>query len=514
MKMGLRMENRIALLGLSGALFMGCGSLDSSKRAAPRAALLDLRISEIHFHPADEGLTPGDEFEFVEIKNTGSDDLDLTEVGFTDGIDYAFPKGTAIEAGGFLVLASVPKSFEDRYNFAPAGSYKGKLNNAGETLVLKDLPAKSVIDSASYSDETGWPASADGGGNSLVPLSASKDAAKSWRASFSKHGSPGADDVGAAVISEVSTHTDPPASDAIELFNPEDGSLDVSGWYLSDDKAAPAKFRIPDGSVIPAKGYKVFDESDFNDTASATRFNLSAHGEEIWMSADSGGCAAGYCHGFGFGEMENGVTFGRHVTSDGGEHFPAQKQPSLGSANAGPKIGPVIMSEIMYHAANDTDEFLEITNVGGQPIDLFDRARPANTWRINGLAFRFPAGVTLAAGELALVIPVSVTEARVRSAYDIPASVRIFRADGELRNSSDTLALLKPEDPYLKDGAAEGDSTVPFMIVDRVAYRDDAPWPASADGEGMSLQRKSLDAFGDDPGSWIGAKPGPGSPTK
>lgn len=506
--------NRIALLGLAGALMGGCGSLDSAKRAAPRAALLDLRITEIHYHPADDGLILGDEFEFVEIKNTGSEDLDLTHVGFTDGIDYTFPDGTEIEAGGFLVLASVPESFEDRYNFAPAGSYKGKLNNAGETLVLTDLPAKSVIDSASYSDESGWPSGADGGGYSLVPLSASRDAAKTWRASFRLNGSPGADDVGAAVISEVSTHTDPPASDAIELFNPEDGPLDVGGWYLSDDRDVPAKFRIPDGTVIPAKDYLVFDEADFNDTASATRFNMSAHGEEVWLFSDSAGCAAGYCHGFGFGEMENGVTFGRHVTSDGGEHFPAQKQPSLGTANAGPKIGPVILSEIMYHAANDTDDFLELTNVGGQPIDLFDRARPANTWRINGLAFRFPAGVTLAAGELALVIPVSVTEARIRSAYDIPATVRIFKAEGELRNSSDTLALLKPEDPYLKDGAAAGDSTVPFMVVDRVAYRDDAPWPVKADGEGMSLQRKALDAFGDDPGSWIGAKPGPGAPAK
>jgi hypothetical protein len=408
----------------------------------------------------------------------------------------------------------VPDRFEERYDFTPMGPYDGKLNNAGEVVVLSDLPAKSVIDSASYSDETGWPASADGGGYSLVPASSSKDAAKSWRASFRRHGSPGESDVGVALISEISTHTDPPAFDAIELFNPEDAAMDVGGWYLSDDKEVPAKFRIPDGSVIPAKGYMVFDDGDFNDTASATRFNLSAHGEEVWLSADSGGCAAGYCHGFEFGEMENGVTFGRYVTGDGGEHFPAQKQPSLGTANAGPRIGPVILSEIMYHAVNDTDEFLEVTNVGGQPVDLFDRDRPAHTWRINGIAFRFPAGITLAAGELALVIPASVTEARIRAAYEIPAAVRIFQADGELRNSSDTLALLKPQDPYLKDGAFAGDSTVPFMLIDQVAYRDDPPWPPAADGEGMSLQRKSLDAFGDDPGSWIGAKPGPGSATK
>lgn len=507
-------EYRMALTGLASALLAGCGSLDSAKRAAARTELLDLRITEIHYHPSDEGLVLGDEYEFIEIRNTGSAELDLTNVGFSEGIEYTFPKGAKIAAGGFIVLAAAPDRFEERYDFDPFGSYKGKLNNSGEVLVLSDLPAKSVIDSASYSDASGWPAGADGGGYSLVPSSSSKDAAKSWRASFRMHGSPGKSDVGVALISEVSTHTDPPASDAIELFNPEDEPMDVGGWYLSDDKDVPAKFRIPDGKVIPAKGYLVFDESDFNDGDSPTRFNMSAHGEEVWLSADSGGCAAGYCHGFGFGEMENGVTFGRLVTSDGGEHFPAQSKPSLGTANAGPRIGPVILSEIMYHSVNDTDDFLEVTNVGGQPVDLFDRSRPANTWRINGMAFRFPVGVTLAAGELAVVIPVSSTESRIRAAYEIPSGVRIFRADGELRNSSDTLALLKPEDPYMKDGAVAGDSTVPFMVVDRVAYRDDAPWPIGADGEGMSLQRKSLEAFGDDPGSWIGAKPGPGSATK
>src|SRR6187402_1171766 len=118
------------------------------------------------------------------LVRSGSEELDLTNVGFTQGIDYTFPKGTKIAAGGFLVLAAAPKRFEERYDFKPLGPYDGKLNNAGEVVVLTDLPAKSVIDSASYSDETGWPASADGGGYSLVPASSSKDAAKSWRASF------------------------------------------------------------------------------------------------------------------------------------------------------------------------------------------------------------------------------------------------------------------------------------------------------------------------------------------
>jgi hypothetical protein len=164
----------------------------------------------------------------------------------------------------------------------------------------------------------------------------------------------------------------------------------------------------------------------------------------------------------------------------------------------------------MYHSPNDTDDYIEVANAAGQPLDLFDRDRPYNTWKIEGLAFRFPTGVTLAAGETILVLPLRASEARVRAAYGVPPDVRIFQADGDLRNGSETLVLLKPEEPYLKIDAAPGDSTVPYQIIDQVSYRDGGAWPNSADGEGKSLTRKSKDAFGDDPTSWSAAAPGPG----
>lgn len=495
------------------AVLGGCGSLDSSKSADPRADLLDLRITEIHYHPADGEDVPGDDFEFIEIKNTGSSKLDLGGTGFTDGIEYEFPAGTVLEAGKFLVLASVSGRFAMRYGFPPDDVYAGKLNNAGETLVLEDLAARSVIDSVTYSDEGGWPVVADGSGHSLVPVSpASEGPARTWRASFRVHGSPGRDDVIAAMVNEISTHTDPPASDAIELFNPEDSPLDVGGWYLSDDKDAPAKFRIPAGTVIPAKGFVVFDESDFNpDSASETSFTFSSHGEEVWLSADSLGCRTGYCHGFEFGESGNGATFGRYVASDGTELFPTQRLATLGKANAGPRVGPVVISELMYHSANDTDDYLEIANTGDDSVPLFDPDRPANTWKIEGLAFRFPPGVTLAAGEAALVIPARAAEARIRSVYGIPDSVRIFQATGELSNGSDSLALMKPAEPYLKSGAAPGDSTVPFLAEDEVTYLDSGAWPGGADGEGKSLHRKDLGAYGNDPANWSAGDPGAGA---
>lgn len=494
------------------AAMAGCGTLDSSKGAEPRADLLALRLTEIHYHPADQDTVPGDQYEFIEIKNTGKAALDLDGVGFSEGVTYAFPKGARLESGAFWVIAASSARFRARYGFAPDGEYAGGLSNSGEKVALEDVPAHTVIDEVAYADGGSWPASADGGGYSLVPVSGPRaEGAAGWRPSFRIGGSPRKDDLGAVVINEVLSHTDPPALDAIELFNTESSPADVGGWWLSDDSADAAKFRIPAGTVIPAGGYVSFDEEDFNkDSASNRSFRLRSHGDDVWLSADSGGCAKGYCDGVAFGEIPNGYTIGRFVAGDGSPRFAIQKKATLGLPNAGPRIGPAILTEIMYHSPNDTDDYLEIANASGQPLELFDPDRPANTWKIDGLGFRFPAGVTLAAGETILVLPVRASEDRVRAVYSVPAGVRAFHSDGDLRNGAEPLALLKPEEPYLKEGAAPGDSTVPYQIIDQVSYRDGGAWPKSADGEGKALARKAKDAFGDDPTSWNASAPGPG----
>src|SRR5205823_4473607 len=59
-----------------------------------------------------------------------------------------------------------------------------------------------------------------------------------------------------AVVNEVLTHTDLPLEDALELYNPSLISVDLSGWFISNDKADFKKFRIPDGTVMAAHAFK------------------------------------------------------------------------------------------------------------------------------------------------------------------------------------------------------------------------------------------------------------------
>jgi hypothetical protein len=56
-----------------------------------------------------------------------------------------------------------------------------------------------------------------------------------------------------------------------------------------------------------------------------------------------GGNLTAYFHGFGFGPAENGVSFGRYITSQTNEHFVAQAAQTFGAANSLPKVGPVVI---------------------------------------------------------------------------------------------------------------------------------------------------------------------------
>src|SRR5439155_16345104 len=68
------------------------------------------------------------------------------------------------------------------------------------------------------------------------------------------------------VINEILTHTDWPELDGIELFNPTPAEVNIGGWFLTDDPNAPRKYRIRDGTRIPASGFVMFAENQFNPT--------------------------------------------------------------------------------------------------------------------------------------------------------------------------------------------------------------------------------------------------------
>jgi hypothetical protein len=71
--------------------------------------------------------------------------------------------------------------------------------------------------------------------------------------------------------------------DWIELFNPANVDQDISGYYLTDSKKNPTKWKFPAGTTIKANNYLIVwaDEDSTHVSGLHTNYKLSADGENI-----------------------------------------------------------------------------------------------------------------------------------------------------------------------------------------------------------------------------------------
>jgi len=342
------------------------------------------------------------------------------------------------------------------------------------------------------------------------------------------------------VINEVLTHTDPPLEDAIELFNPTANTVNIGGWYLSDSASDLKRHRIADGTTIPAGGLRVFYQSQFGpadgEADAPPLFSLnSAHGDAVYLSeADASTNLTGYRASVTFDAAANGVSFGRYQTSVGVD-FVAMSQRTFGVDNPGtvaqfrtgggltnayPLVGPVVINEIMYHPPDlgtnspEDEEFIELLNITGAAVPLFDPARPANVWRLaDAVSFDFPANTVLAANARLLVVPFDPANnaaalAAFRARYGTNGII-LGPYSGKLDNAGDAIELWQPDAPQAPPRPDAG--FVPYILVERVAYSDQTPWPIAADGSGPSLQRFTRQNYGNDPVNWREAAPSAGT---
>jgi hypothetical protein len=140
-------------------------------------------------------------------------------------------------------------------------------------------------------------------------------------------------------------------------------------------------------------------------------------------------------------------------------------------------------------------------------LALFDPLYPTNTWRLSGVDFRFPPGLSIPAGGL-LVVSAADPE-WFRQRHGIPESVPVLGPwAGSLQDNGERIDLQRPDAPDLETNAL-GQITVrvPYLTVDSVRYDSKAPWPTAAAGQGHSLERRLPAVPADDPAQWI-ASPG------
>jgi len=344
------------------------------------------------------------------------------------------------------------------------------------------------------------------------------------------------------VINEALTHTDAPLEDAIEIQNIGTNTVAIGDWFISNSQTASAgapafqKFRIPSGTTLAPGQFKVFYETNFNaggtpSGGAPTNFTLnSAHGDAVYLSqADAGGNLTGYRAQVSFGAASNGVSFGRFVTSVGAD-FVAMAQRTFGADNPGtvaqfrtgtglsnsyPKVGPVIINEIMYHPNSGgtelvDEEFVELHNITDSAVPLSGEQGAGSGWRLSGgVSFVFSANHTIPARGYLLLVNFDPTTnalavANFRAKYGNNGSLA-GPLQGRLDNAGEELALFRPDTPQQPPDPDAG--FVPMILVDRVVYDELAPWPAAADGGGASLQRLSDALYGNEPLNWKAEPP-------
>jgi hypothetical protein len=490
-----------------------------------------LRVTEVNYNPysvtAEEragGFTNRDRFEFLELSNVGDESLELVGTQIAGNIQFQVQEPTLLAPGEHVVVVSDLSAFHVRYgeNARVIGQYEGTLHNSGGSIQLLD-PFDRDVATFVYDDEGGWPIWADGFGSTLelVGLWGNPSSPANWRFSYDYGGSPGeagAGYVGDVVVNEVLTHANLPQTDAIELFNTTDEPIDISGWFLTDSANDFKLFQIPPQTVLGAGEYVVFDEYDFNpgrwDPALGGFAFDSALGDDVWlMAADSSGNLTRFVDHVEFGAALNGQPFVRWPNGSG--DLSPTETLTLGSSNSAPRVGPIVISEVMYAPtlsgtdANDF-EFIEIYNPTTDSLDL-------RNWRIRGgIDYDFPDSkhpyaIDFGPGETLVIVPFDPLDTLARDLfiahYGASTDVRLFGPySGSLDDNGDLVQLIRADGPAWWEP-----DIIPRVLEDQLTYETDGDWPTTAATDGDSLSRRDALLWGIDPESWHATLPSPGA---
>lgn len=419
--------------------------------------------------------------EFVEIFNSEPWDLNIGGYRISGEIDFLFPKGTEIGGRSYLVVARDPSAIESVYGIENVyGPWQGSLSDGGGRLLLRNT-IDGLVQEIEYSDSYPWPTAADETGHSLVMARPSygENDTRAWRISQEIWGTPGeqesfrvrGDDN--VVINEVLTNSPDPEPDYIELYNYSNTPVDLSGYIITDNPELD-KFVVPEGTRIGPKGYQAFDQIELG-------FAINSNGEAIYLKSPD---KVRVIDAFRFRGQPENVSYGRYP--DGSDYWTQLSQPSKESPNTRPRVGDIVINEIMYNPISrmNQDEYLEIHNRSGEPIDI-------SNWRLRGdVSFTFPPNTIISAN--GYIVIAENSEYLIQKYAALSSENTFGNYNGSLSNSSGTLRLLKPAPKLVSGPNGEQIEQTIYVIEDEVTFLDGGSWPEDADGRGSSLELVNL----------------------
>ena len=408
--------------------------------STPDPSLIDVTLNEFMPDPASDwngdGTATQDD-EYIELFNTGPQPVDLGGWLLDDMDDsqskvrsffapdgsrpFVIPAGTVIDPGGFVVFFGSETDVT--------------LNNGGDWVRLI-RPDGVVVEAFEYTtsrDDQAYSKMLDGGdewtrtyppspgrsntvGGTPTPSpTASPGATRTQTPSPTPSGTP------QPLPTEVSLNEVMPwpASDwngdgqvdsddeYIELYNAGGQAVDLGGWKL-DDSAAGAQaevsspYVIPPGTILPAKGFLLF-------FGSQTHVGLNNNGDSVRLLWPDGT----EVERFVYETATWGSAFSKE--KDGGQNWTATYPPSPGQPNSPGFTGNerVRLNELLSSpkevdwdgdgTANYLDEWIELVNMGEEPVHLAGWALVEGPDASTGHRYVLPASTTLEVGQYLVI---------------------------------------------------------------------------------------------------------------
>lgn len=356
-------------------------------QALHNAELSPVRISEIMSDNSGYANEDGLFCDWVELHNTSKKDVDISGFVLSDSVTvdkYVFPQGTVVPGNGYLVINCTTEETGDL--IAPFGlSQLGDesvvfKNGEGRIVDIVDCVSLNTNESLMLGNDDLWTRtkeSSPGYENTQEGYLAYLEAigVGSRKVEISEVMS-----AGQTVLADGFGDF----SDWVELYNISSETVNLKGWFLSDDPQKPAKWEFPNTELLPGQRLVVYcsGRDSYEAGELHANFSLSASGEHVVLSSPLG--VAVHSVAFGRGEAEHSFV----CDGASGEVF-ATDYPTPGYSNdiagyeqfcaAQTPVGPLAIWEVM--TSNDTYlpqelgncyDWVEIRNVSKESVLLSD----------------------------------------------------------------------------------------------------------------------------------------------
>ncbi len=310
-------------------------------------SVADIVINEIMYNPLNESCG-----EFVELYNKGNNSVNLTgwaisDSQSTDTLEGFNGDSAIIPPGGYAMITSNKSCVQIAENSTHLSTGDARigngLSNSGETITLRD-DLRNLIDQMNY---TGSTPCLDGHSLERVDPEENSSDSGNWFESPTEGGTPGSENdalpettstvptttvpttVPTTIIQTTTTTTSTTSTSTpltttlqpatyglvineimynpdqcsdsycewIEVYNPTNQSIDLSGWYLCEDRLMEGYIDYPNGllhsvngMLIPSDGYALITDGGTG-TLLYTNFNASL--DAIALHVDAGSMCGG-----------------------------------------------------------------------------------------------------------------------------------------------------------------------------------------------------------------------------